>query len=438
MLAVRLKNASTYFVEIVIAIVTVLIFFLIFLGILNSVFPYSSGLFSLTGNKGPISSGRLTERMSSDFIVSSRGGDRALGSGGGEVFAKITQLNNSVKSKLANSVAWNNAKMGMDLFSNDAVQTFDRSDAIITFDDENFLELGENTLVMIRRIEEDPFLQERRSLMLIVDGELSGKIAATGDKAINMEIATPAGIAKIQSDEGSNEEVEFNVRVNPDKSATIAVFKGIAEMVAGGKVLKISENQAITVVAGLIPEKVNPLPPPPAQISPWHNKTFYYSDLPPQVKLNWKLVEKLNKYHFLLASDPEFKNVLVDEQVSGRSFKHGNLKAGSYYWKVSAMRGWEEGLFSSTKKLSVISDESPPELKVDFPPKVVKSEKYKLTGQTEPGSKVFVGRDEVYVDMKGYFKYDLALQKGVNVIVVEVIDKGGNVTFTSQLVNRKE
>lgn len=434
----RLKKIPTYFLEMAIAILLVLFFFFIFLWIMNVVFPYGMDLFHLPGSKGRFSDGRLSERMRSDVHVSSKGGDSLLADSGGRAFAKIASLSNRVSSKGAGRIAWTRAMAGMSLFNNDAVQTFDSSRALIAFDDANQLEMGENTLIIIRRIDEDPFLNEKRSLMLIVDGELRGKVAATKDKAVNMEIATPAGIARIHSKEGTKDNVDFKLQVNPDKTATIAVYEGFAEMIAGGKVVKVEENQVATISPAAADNTVAPLPTPPLTYRPVNKKIFYYNELPPRIIFQWKGEKEMDNYHFILASDHEFRNIVVDERVKTMDFSHGNLKDGIYYWKVATLSGWEEGPFSDTKSFTLSRDDTPPLLDVDFPLKAVDKKNYMLTGRTEPGAALFIGSHKVTVDKTGKFSYSLDLKRGINVIVVEAVDKAGNVSFTSKRVKRKE
>lgn len=432
----KLKNLQTYLVEIVIAILLVLFFFLIFLGIMNIVFPYGMDLFGLSEKGKPSSLGLLSEQSRSSVHVSSKRGDSLLSQSAGKAFAKIAGLTNSVKSKSSGKIAWTWAKVGMSLYNNDAVQTFDSSKALIKFDDENELEMGDNTLVIIRRIEEDPFLNEKRSLMLIVDGELRGKVVASNKKAVNLEISTPAGIARIQSKDGSSDSVNFKLQVNPDKTATIAVYEGIAEMISGGEVLRIEENQVATISPGEGEHSVTTLPPMPHLYLPADEEVFYYNDLPPKITFSWKIEREVEKYHLVIAKDREFKNIVTEEEVGSLNFNHGNLRAGTYYWKVGAMTGWEEGQFSEAHSFTLLRDKTPPYLSVNFPTEEVTNKIYLLKGITEPGSEIFIDNSKISVGKLGKFSYSINLRKGINVVVIQAIDKAGNVTFKSERIKR--
>jgi hypothetical protein len=118
-------------------------------------------------------------------------------------------------------------------------------------------------------------------------------------------------------------------------------------------------------------------------------------------------------------------------------FRHGNLKSGSYFWKVSSMADSIEGLFSKTGQFRVVKDQSPPSLKVRFPPKTLYSGRYTLRGKTEPGARVFVGGQRVKTTRSGNFEYNLKLKPGMNVIVVESVDGVDNVAYRSKRVISK-
>src|SRR2546425_1147152 len=154
--------------ETILALILVLVFFSAFLGILNTVFPSGPGLRDLMRSQGK--------------SASPLDGSPATG-GPVETAAHLTAMRNQVKSRSANEIAWGKATEGMALRDRDAIQTLDRSNATITFDDSNYLDMGQNSLVIIQRLEEDPVLKERRSLLLMVEGELRRRVSGVRDPA---------------------------------------------------------------------------------------------------------------------------------------------------------------------------------------------------------------------------------------------------------------
>lgn len=77
---------------------------------------------------------------------------------------------------------------------------------------------------------------------------------------------------------------------------------------------------------------------------------------------------------------------------------------------------------------------SPPALSVTYPPDrlVTESKNLKITGQTEPESKVLVNGKEVYVDSRGHFQEEIVLKEGINVIKVSAYKKQGKESVVSR------
>src|SRR2546425_395853 len=176
-------SAARRSLETVLALILVLVFFSAFLSILNAVFPSGPGLRELM----------RSERKPGPPLDGSPGAGGAL-----ELAAHLTAMRNQVKSRSASEIAWGKATEGMALRDRDAIQTLDRSNATITFDDSNYLDMGQNSLVIIQRLEDDPALKERRSFLVMGEGDLRGRIAGARDSVVRLEVATPGAVPRIQ------------------------------------------------------------------------------------------------------------------------------------------------------------------------------------------------------------------------------------------------
>jgi hypothetical protein len=434
----RTKKIVNYFTEGALAILLVLLCFGSFMYLLNAMFPTGTSLKSL-----------ITRQDGFDDDGSGAGGKRRLRLDGGEgdmadpslrgdLAAILSMARNTVKSKSADGIAWNSASVGHLLYDRDAVQTQKRSSAIITFDENARLDMGENSLVIIKRLTQDPVHREKRSFMVLVDGDLRGQMAKEAADSVYLEIDTAAG-AKVSTMGGAKAAgpVDFKVTVNPDKSSTISVYSGQAVVSAQGKTVKIGANQATVVALDGAPLDPRRIPDAVSLKRPGDKGFFTYRDLSPKVRFIWDDHKAADRYHFVLARDIEFKDVVTDEHLEQPKFTHGNLKYGTYYWKVSAIDHTTEGHFSTVRRLSVKQDNKPPVLKVTFPPKTMYGGRYTLRGKTEPGARVFVGGQRIKTTRDGRFKYNLMLKPGINVIVVEAFDSVNNMAYQSQSVNRK-
>ncbi len=436
MFITRLKNILKQSAEGIFAVLLVLVFFSIFLFMLYILFPSGAGLKTIIAYQGPLAFTGLQEQGGRELLLANGEYDSDLTSQK-DVAAVLSFARNTVKSKSSEAIAWKKAKEGKLLHDRDAVQTLSRSSAVVKFDENSALDMGANSLIIIKRLDQDPLFREKRSFMVLVDGDLRGRIAKSDKNSVYLEIDTPGAKMRVQSGPMAEGPVDFKISVNPDKSSTIAVYQGVAEIMAQGKKVVVEANQSTVVALDQAPlAPVNLLDPVKLK-SPSDTDLYYYRNLPPKVQFAWQSQPDTNSYHFVIARDYSFKDIIADEQFSRASFTHGNLIKGTYFWKVSGFDKTIEGFFSETRRFQIVQDQKPPTLNVRFPPKTVYRGRYTLRGKTEPGSRVFVGGKPVKTTKTGKFKYNLKLQPGINVIVVEAIDTVKNVTYRSQRVNRK-
>lgn len=251
-----------------------------------------------------------------------------------------------------------------------------------------------------------------------------------------MEITTPRAVAMIQQQLNGG-DTEFKVSINPDKSSTIAVYEGVAEVIIGGKTVLVEENSAVTVKLDESHSLTEPLPSRPELLAPADSGRFLYRALSPRIVFTWKPSPGATLYHLVLARDPVFQDVILDEQISGAEFMHGSLKQGTYFWRVSSLVGGYEGPFAAPRQFHLAQKRTPPLLAVNFPPKKVTRRSCEFSGQAEPGARVFINGKEVLATAEGEFRHAIELERGINFIVVEAVDAVGNVSYRSSTVHGK-
>ena len=339
MLTKRWKKASRRFLEAVAAIALVLASFGILLFVLQSLFPTGTSI-----------------RGIFDRGLASRQEDRRKHTGwdrppiwdgeeeGEENFSAILfRVRNTVKARRAGAIAWTSAVEGMQLYHQDAVQTFSQSTALVSLNSKNYLEMKENTLVILKGFRKDRLSRKQRSLMLMVDGLLTGRLAGSGDEAMDVDVATPASMTRIHRDKSGKAPTDFSVAVNPDKSSSVVVYDGVAEVTAEGKTVLVKAHHGVTVPLGQSPPVPVPLPPAPVMQSPNDGDRYDYRDLPPRIRFAWNAAGGADRYRVVLARDPGFQDVVAEEEVGNTWFHHGNLIQGDYYWRVSGLAGLLEG-----------------------------------------------------------------------------------------------
>ncbi len=418
--------------EAVVAISLVLVFFVILIMVFNLVFPEGSGLQFIfeeqTNDRSP------AERRESLLQVIQ--GEETGALGGDESWAAtLIQTRNAVKSKKADDIAWNRARTGMRLQNLDAVQTLEDSSASIRFDDRNILDLGQNSLIVIRRMEKDLLFREKRSFMVVVDGELRGRIVGDDESDIYLEVETPNAVARIKTEPGDRDGVEFKIDVFKDESSAVTIYAGEGEVEALGETVILGTNQLTRIEAERAPTEPVTLPGQATPLEPVPGTVFSYRSLPPRVELEWQRQPGITRYHLLLAEDEQFTRVLVDRVLDTTGFRHGNLREGRYFWKVSAISPLGEGRFSPVRRFELQQDQEPPALEVRFPDEPATQAEVTIAGKTEPGARVFISGQAVDPEADGRFVHTLRLRQGINLVVVEAVDPAGNVSYRSRMIN---
>ena len=410
-----LKNKIKAIGELVGVVVLVLLFFSVFISTLNVMFPTGASLSDMMDKGGVVApiqpGGKENEGVSAE-----------------EQPVVLSRLENMVKNKRSDDIEWTAAQLGLNLHNRDAIQTFKAASAQLTIDKgENYLEIGENSLVIISRNEKDTETNEKRSLLVILDGELKGKIAQTSQERLSVEVSTPNAMVRIHTEQQGQSNAEFKVAINPDRSSTFTVLKGAAEVMAQGKSVEVRENQSTTVLLNEPPPSPNALPRGLTLTDPVNEQVVYYREIPPRIRFAWLALPDAGGYRFLLARDRDFRDIVVDEWVDENGFVHGNLKEGDYFWKV----GLRDGSICETRQLHIVRVTKPPMIRLQPIPKVVHFDRYVIKGSTDPNARIIVGGRDVVTDGQGGFKYNLRLQHGINIIVIEAVDKAGNIGYST-------
>ena len=155
-------------VEAMIVVLLVFIAFFLLIRLLDSVFPQGTTLQQFMSDAGVFNDkplARINKRFAME-LTNQAGSTNQL-SVEQLVVAKIESINNVVKSKKANNLTWNRADVGRQLYNLDAVQTFKDSSSKILFDNESFIDLGENSLIIIKQLERGLTDQSRNPRLIL-------------------------------------------------------------------------------------------------------------------------------------------------------------------------------------------------------------------------------------------------------------------------------
>ncbi len=425
----RFRAVMTTLVQWSVTVVMVLAFFLFLIWGASYILPEGTSLINLDGAD---KAGERAGGSVGDIELSSSGA--ALGE---QVAAILSEVHKTVKHKSAKTISWVDALKDSQLFDQDAVKTASESHAVIKFDESNKLRLGPDSLVIVRRLAEDSGLHERRPALVIMEGELRGTmVASTAKKPANVEVIIPGGVARINRTKDSDEAIDYQIKVNPDESTSVVVYRGIAEVEAQNKKVELGANQITVVVKGAAPTKPKVLPDDVKMLSPANEAVAYYRDFPQEITFGWAKTKE-ERYRLMIARDALYENIVLDEVITSNEFIHGDLRHGTYFWRVASVTNdGTEGQFSKTHWIEVIQDLEPPRLRVIYPENAKASAGYILSGSVEPGATLIVNDVQVNPDDQGRFQVEVILKKGMNVVVAQAVDRAGNATFVSERVFR--
>ncbi|MDH3327179.1 MAG: hypothetical protein OEM38_10740 [Gammaproteobacteria bacterium] len=359
--------------------------------------------------------------------------------------AVLTQINKTVFYKPAGGVAWQDADKGMQLFNQDAVQTLSRSGAELSFFNNDTLILGENTLIIIKQIDDSLFSNHRRTVLTLIDGQLRGRLASQKNKKkgiTSYEITVNGSTAKIQLDEEHKNDTEFKIEVDPKThDAQLTVLKGSAEVISNGETQVIGILETMEMLFNdqiKTPEKSQKkISNPPKAVFPVSESKFFYRDLPPLIRFEWRHNQVDAKFKFELAMDKSFMTMIDEVELSETHITHANLKEGVYYWRVKLITDGADNKYSEERVLNIVRDQTPPELSVKFPPEIMTISQFYLMGKTEPGATILINGKPINVEINGDFSHDLNINSGSNIIVIEAVDSLGNITYRSSRVYGK-
>jgi hypothetical protein len=413
----------------------VALFLLAFLVLLKFLFPDGTGLRDLLRDGGA----SAPEEAGGRFW--NRDGDGAAPATV-PIAGRVAAIRNDVQSRRAESIAWERAENGMALYPRDAVQTSRDSGASIWIGGRGTVDMGEKSLMVVRRVEREAASGGKRSILLMVEGEIRGRVDGTKREPVALDLASMGGVGRIVSRGGRGGATDFRVTVNPDRTTTYSVFEGSALVQGMGSSVTVGANQYTIVSRTAPPTRPAALPAAPEIDGPGDGAEYVFRSLPPRVRFSWNAAEPADAFHVVLARDPEFREPVVSEWVPGTpagegsaagegSFVHGNLPEGTYYWRVTAKRGGVESGYPKARMVRLVRKTAPPALRAEAVPDPARGDWCLVRGTADRGASLRVAGREVPQDDKGAFESIVPLERGINLIVVEASDAAGNTAYVS-------
>jgi hypothetical protein len=319
--------------------------------------------------------------------------------------ATVVKTRNSVKCKRSTAVSWEKILKGMLLYPHDALQTLANASAVIEFDAHNRTCLGEKTLIIIKQIEQDLIFNDKRMFVLLVEGALRTQLSPSEVNGAYLNLETPQATLRMHGMDGM---ADARVVAGPDNTSTLSVYQGAVEVATQLERRTVRANQAIRIPLGKPLEAFIALPRPVGQLSPKDMFQHFTKEHTGTIRFSWQQQPDATGYHFMLARDSNFKDLVVDETIRKNQFDRQYFLPGTYYWRVSMLAGDIEGYYSKTHRLHVYRQTPPPGLLADYPPeKVYYRNVAPMIGfawRKSPGSPTYywqMARDEDFMEIVG-------------------------------------
>jgi hypothetical protein len=252
--------------------------------------------------------------------------------------ARLLGFTKDVMYRRSGAADWLQVRLNMDLFGGDTLYTRAGSRAVVRFYTGETLGLTPNSLVVLR----PPGRKDTGVEM--VAGELLSRRARVITRTATILPATP--------------DAEFSAKVTPDRTTTVKVTRGTAEVEAQGKRVLVHTGFVTEVRPDMPPSTPVKAPPPevpdagaaaPREASP-------AATLPPGALDS---VEAVSAYQLQVAMDKDFKGLLVDRiyDVTENPDLSALLAPGEYFFRIAKidLLGYK-GKFCAPKPLKVPSD----------------------------------------------------------------------------------
>jgi hypothetical protein len=347
------------------AVGMVLVCFLLFTDILEVIFP--SNLTSELTAAAPNGASVLEHPHWRKLLIAKGGLESDL-EADQDMAATVLATRNSVRCKRSTAVAWEKGRKDMTLFQHDTLQTLSNASALIEFKAQNQMRLSENTLVIIKQMEQDLFFDDQRTFVLLVEGALRTQLAPNQINAAYLDLETPQATLRMHSMDGMT---EARVVAGPNKTSTVSVYKGAVEVATRSERLTVHANQAIRIPLGKPLKDLITLPRSVQQLSPIDMAQLFKKEHSSNIRFSWQRQTNATGYHFMIARDSDFKDIVADKTVPTNHLDRQRLLPGTYYWRVSMLANDIEGYFSKTHRLHVYRQTAPPELLANYPPQKI-------------------------------------------------------------------
>jgi hypothetical protein len=282
--------------------------------------------------------------------------------------ARVTRAEGSVTRIRTRPPSEQAARPQMDLARGDRVSTRSRSTAQVTFRDQTFLRLQENSTVLIYGPTQAraQTLEVAPSRVLLQNGTLEAGLLSLA-RSRDLTVTTPNRETVILRASEAGMSFTPPVRAQPRSnvratrgSTTVSVYRGTAQARAGTRTLTVREGTALTIVPGQAPTPAHILVSAPAWTAGASDVLLFAGTQAPE--LRWEAVDRAVRWRVDIASDERFVDHVQDVSLESgeRAWRPATLPPGRYQVRV---RGVDNenfiGMPSASRVIQVVGVSTP-------------------------------------------------------------------------------
>lgn len=338
-----------------------------------------------------------------------------------EAEARLSDRQGWVEGQKTSENGWTERELNAVLNEQEKLRTLSESTAQVVFRDASRLRLNSNSQAVIQRMRDDPLKRRKEAQISLVEGDFYALLAPESDRS-RLEVNLANVDAKVDS--GS-----FWVSQDDSGAAKFSNYdsKPVA-IVSGGDTLVLGRNEGAVVQGGETPTEKVAVMGRPSLSQPADNATVFGNS----VRLSWEPIEGGAGYWVEIGFDARFDR-MVDSLWDIKEEHTGDLTLapGTYYWRVATLDSLGlPGPMSTARKFEIISDQTPPFLRIRTPDSnsIVREASVTISGETEAGVAVTVAGEVASVDKDGRFFFTVESKDGDNQVTVIARDAAGNET----------
>ncbi len=332
--------------------------------------------------------------------------------------ATVVELKGDVRLQRAGAAAWTHLTSGTTLEALDTVQAMAGGEALLRIAATS-AELKVTSGTTMR-------LGASPSSVQALTGHLSAHLV-DHDRPRRFELALPPGVLVLTTDP-SRPLAEASIDVDPT-ATTVQVRVGQAELrAASGSAVSIGEKEWVRFHARGTEIDQGGAGPSAELLTPDDGAVMRVRRA---VTLRWRPVEGADGYRVMLRTGEVARRI----DAPGPSLE-ATVTTGEYRWSVHAVRGNTLWPPSQPRRLIIEVDDRPPPLTITDPGPgaAVSGPRVRVTGESEPGATIEIGKRQATADAHGLFTLEIDVQPGLTNLVIAARDELGNVRRLSRSV----